>query len=84
LVILWEWIVICFWNGADTSQQTEFQSVSEEEWKKRLTQQQFYVARKKGTERAFTGYAPSQITKNSMSSSRYYTGEFPLAAYAAE
>lgn len=41
--------------SGDTSQQTEFQSVSEEEWKKRLTQQQFYVARKKGTERAFTG-----------------------------
>lgn len=59
LMILLEGIVrdCCFfWNGADTSQQTDFKSVSDEEWKKRLTQQQFYVARKKGTERAFTGY----------------------------
>jgi peptide-methionine (R)-S-oxide reductase len=28
---------------------------SDEEWKKELTEEQFYVARKKGTERAFTG-----------------------------
>jgi len=28
---------------------------SDEEWKKDLTEEQFYVARKKGTERAFTG-----------------------------
>jgi peptide-methionine (R)-S-oxide reductase len=28
---------------------------NDEEWKKELTEEQFYVARKKGTERAFTG-----------------------------
>lgn len=28
---------------------------SDEDWKKELTEEQFYVARKKGTERAFTG-----------------------------
>ncbi|GAQ91677.1 methionine sulfoxide reductase B [Klebsormidium nitens] len=33
----------------------EFAKVSEAEWQKRLTKEEFYVARKKGTERAFTG-----------------------------
>jgi peptide-methionine (R)-S-oxide reductase len=28
---------------------------SDDEWKKELTEEQFYVARKKGTERAFSG-----------------------------
>jgi peptide-methionine (R)-S-oxide reductase len=34
---------------------TEKITKTEEEWKKQLTSEQFYVARKKGTERAFTG-----------------------------
>jgi peptide-methionine (R)-S-oxide reductase len=35
--------------------QTEKIVKSDEEWKKHLTEMQFYVTRKKGTERAFTG-----------------------------
>ncbi|XP_024379185.1 uncharacterized protein [Physcomitrium patens] len=41
--------------SGDVSEQTDYKTFSDEEWKKRLSQQQFYVARKKGTERPFTG-----------------------------
>ncbi|KAF9672762.1 hypothetical protein SADUNF_Sadunf11G0078000 [Salix dunnii] len=32
-----------------------YASVSDEEWKKKLTAEEFYITRQKGTERAFTG-----------------------------
>lgn len=34
----------------------DYASMNDEEWKKRLTAEQFYITRQKGTERAFTGY----------------------------
>jgi peptide-methionine (R)-S-oxide reductase len=42
-------------SSQGTSQQVDYRSISESEWKRRLTKEQFSVARKKGTERAFTG-----------------------------
>jgi peptide-methionine (R)-S-oxide reductase len=37
------------------SSAAEFAKISDSEWQTRLTKEEFYVTRKKGTERAFTG-----------------------------
>ncbi|KFK35681.1 hypothetical protein AALP_AA4G023400 [Arabis alpina] len=42
-------------NNLQEAEKSDFASLSENEWKKRLTQEQYYITRQKGTERAFTG-----------------------------
>ncbi|KAF6153081.1 hypothetical protein GIB67_034803 [Kingdonia uniflora] len=43
-------------NTTQEAGKVDYASISNDEWKKRLTSEQFYITRKKGTERAFSGY----------------------------
>ncbi|XP_027063596.1 peptide methionine sulfoxide reductase B1, chloroplastic [Coffea arabica] len=42
-------------DSAQATSNVDYSSLSEEEWKKQLTEEQFHITRQKGTERAFTG-----------------------------
>ncbi|KAL8512290.1 hypothetical protein ACS0TY_018683 [Phlomoides rotata] len=42
-------------SSSSQKQDSSQGNISEQEWRKRLSDQQFYVTRQKGTERAFTG-----------------------------
>ncbi|CAN7018607.1 unnamed protein product [Brassica rapa subsp. trilocularis] len=42
-------------DNVQEAAKSDFASISEGEWKKRLTPEQYYITRQKGTERAFTG-----------------------------
>jgi hypothetical protein len=54
------------WNLTGTSQQLDYRSITESEWKKRLTKEQFSIARQKGTERAFTGYFTHPLNRETV------------------